>query len=140
MNVVFGSQHFSGPADAPLKDKLSVFFNRPDVYEKMMRVSGHIFEGGRKRDGYALSTYGLQIFSGNPETDGDPYNLCAAVLHATHDMRKDAEAPQVVKAGLEQVARELCTLAEVTPGNGELKTGILHAAKTSGINEGKGKV
>ena len=144
MNIEFPDTHYAKSDDKPLKARLETFFNRDDVQEKLGAVARHIFPQGLDTSpfpkAYGLVTVGLAVFGVSPETDGDPHNLCGAVIHAAANAKNDATMDRSVRAGLDSCAKQMLSIVEADVSKGALKSDILAAAKNAKLTYDKGVV
>ena len=142
MEIRFTDTFFSENENVPLKLRLLGFFNRPDVQEKLAALAKHIFpnlvETSKPVDGYSIATAGLTLFGLTIETDGNPHNLCGALIHALAGSKKDSTMDRRTREGLESCVKQMLTIVDTDTSKSTLKDAILGMAKRANLTYDRG--
>jgi hypothetical protein len=144
LEIKFAAHSYSRAADSLLKQRLEEYFNRPDIQKKMEAVAQHIIPNPAQphsvRAGYgAFTAPMLGVFGVTTISDGDPFNLCSAILHSYVSAGKDQTMSATLRADFEAVTAGMFAIVGKTRKTSDLRNSIMAAAAADGFIQGRGK-
>jgi hypothetical protein len=137
VEIRFIDTFFSEDENAALKSQLQDFFNQPDVQKKLEAAARHIFPNLAKPSepifGYSMVSTGLTVFGLTAKMEGNPHNLCGALIHALAGLKEDKTMAYSTLEGLESCVKQMLTIVNADTRKSALKTAILTIANKDNV-------
>jgi hypothetical protein len=144
LEITFAAHAYNRTADLVLKQRLKEYFNRPEIQKKMEAVAQHIIPNPAQphcvRAGYGVFMAPmLGVFGVTTISDGDPFNLCSALLRSCVDAGKDQTMSATLRADFEAVTTGMLAIVDKARKTSDLRNSIMAAAAAGGFMQERGK-